>query len=147
MGTRFPGPPPGAALSSVEHRVPFFETDAMGIVHHANHLRYLELARVRWMDDHHLPYVRYVEEGTHLTTTHVELRYLRGVRFDETVTIDAWLTWVRGASLGMGYALRVDGTLVAHGATEHACVDEEGRPRRIPAERRRALRALAPKGA
>ena len=37
--------------TTIMHRVPFFETDAMGIVHHANYVRYLELARVAWMDE------------------------------------------------------------------------------------------------
>ena len=32
--------------STVQHRVPFYETDAMGIVHHSNYLRYFELARI-----------------------------------------------------------------------------------------------------
>jgi acyl-CoA thioesterase FadM len=35
------GPPPGAKVSTVEHRVPFYETDAMKIVHHSNHVRYM----------------------------------------------------------------------------------------------------------
>ena len=38
--------PSGAQTSSIDYRVPFYDTDAMGIVHHANYVRYLELARV-----------------------------------------------------------------------------------------------------
>ena len=33
-----------AAISIYRYTVPFFDTDAMGIVHHANYVRYLELA-------------------------------------------------------------------------------------------------------
>jgi acyl-CoA thioester hydrolase len=36
----------------VQHRVPFYETDAMGVVHHANYVKYLELARIAWLDEH-----------------------------------------------------------------------------------------------
>jgi acyl-CoA thioesterase FadM len=42
----------------------------------------------------------------------------------------------------MSYTLRVGSELVATAATEHAAVDPDGRVRRIPAERRAALRAL-----
>ena len=35
-------PPAGALTSEVRHRVAFYETDAMGIVHHANYLRFFE---------------------------------------------------------------------------------------------------------
>ena len=32
-------------VSIVRHRVPFYETDAMGVVHHANYVHWLEVAR------------------------------------------------------------------------------------------------------
>lgn len=123
--------------------MPFYETDAMGVVHHSNFVRYLELARVAWLAEHDQPYTAYVEQGMHFATTHVEVDYLQSVRFDDTVQIDTWADWVRGASLRMLYRLRVGDTLVATAATEHASVDTSGRVRRIPLERRKALRALA----
>ena len=53
MPSAFPKQPPaGATTSTVRHRVPFYETDAMAIVHHANYVRYFELARVVWLDEH-----------------------------------------------------------------------------------------------
>ncbi len=129
--------------SVVSHRVPFYETDAMGVVHHANPVRWFELARVAWMDEHDRPYRDYVAEGLHFTTTHVEVRYQRAARFDDRVEIETWLERVRGASLRMAYAVRRAGELIASGATEHALVDATGRPRRIPAARREALRRRA----
>ncbi len=123
--------------------MPFYETDAMGVVHHSNFVRYLELARVAWLAEHDQPYTAYVEQGMHFATTRVEVDYLQSVRFDDTVQIDTWADWVRGASLRMLYTLRVGDTLVATAATEHASVDTTGRVRRIPLERRKALRALA----
>ena len=56
-------PPAGAAASTCRHRVPFYETDAMGIVHHSNYVRYFELARVVWLDEHDVPYRQIVAEG------------------------------------------------------------------------------------
>ncbi len=150
MSSRGPaGPAPGAAVSSVRHRVPFYETDAMGVVHHSNFVRYLELARIRWLDEHHRPYREVVAEGRHFATTRVEVDYLRPVAFDVEVEVEVWLSWVRGASLRMAYRLRVDGAEVARAATEHAMVDGEGRVRRIPQADREALsrRAGPPPGA
>ncbi len=129
--------------SQVQHLVPFYETDAMGVVHHSNFVRYLELARVAWLAEHDQPYAAYVEQGMHFATTRVEVDYRQPVRFDEVVLIDTWADWVRGASMRMLYTLRVGTTLVAIAATEHASVDTNGRVRRIPLERRKALRALA----
>ena len=49
------------------------------------------------------------------------------------------MEWVRGVSLRMAYEIRCGEELVATAATEHAMVDLDGRPRRIPAERRALL--------
>jgi acyl-CoA thioester hydrolase len=136
--------PAGAARSTLRHRVAFYETDAMGIVHHSNYVRFLELARVVWMDEHDRPYREYAARGLHFATTAVELRYHRSAAFDDVLAVTTWLVWVRRASLRMGYEIRRDGELVASGATEHAMVDLGGRPRGIPPERRAALRAVAP---
>jgi acyl-CoA thioester hydrolase len=112
-------PPAGATTSTVRHRVPFYETDAMGVVHHSNYVRYFELARVVWLDEHDVPY-RKIDE----------------------IEITTWLDWARGASLGMAYVLKCAGLVVVTGATEHAAVDLEGRLRRLPRERVERLRAL-----
>jgi acyl-CoA thioester hydrolase len=140
-------PPIGVPVTRYRHRVPFYETDAMGLVHHANYVRFLELARIRWMDEHHRPYREYVAEGLHFATTRVEVDYRRGLRFDDEVEIAVWLAWARGASLRMEYALtRVapgPPELVARAATEHAMVDATGRVRRIPEAQRRAMAGIA----
>src|SRR5512143_1026777 len=136
---RAPSPPPGAACTTLRHRVAFYETDAMGIVHHANYVRFLELVRVVWMDEHDRPYREYAAEGLHFATTRVEIDYRRSASFDDVLEITAWLVWVRGVSLGMAYEIRRGDEVVATAATEHAMVDLQGRPHRIPAERRALL--------
>ena len=137
------GAPAGAAATTLRHRVAFYETDAMGVVHHSNYVRYLELARVRWMDEHHKPYTEYVSADLHFAVTRVEIDYHRPARFDDEVAATVWLEWLRGASLRMAYELTgPDGVLVT-AATEHAVVDAEGRVRRIPRPDRVAMTALA----
>ncbi|HVH19936.1 MAG TPA: thioesterase family protein [Myxococcota bacterium] len=123
--------------------MPFYETDAMGVVHHSNYIRHLELARIAWMDEHDLPYREYLAQGINFATTRVEVDYRGPVRFDDELLVTVWCEWVRGASLRMAYALHVGPTLVGVAATEHAAVDSDGRVRRIPSERRSALRKLA----
>lgn len=116
----------------------------MGIVHHSNYVRYFELARVAWLDEHDQPYTRYVEEDLHFATTWVEARYHRSARFDDVLAITTWAEWIRGASLRMAYRVTRPAhgdELVASGATEHASVNSQGRLRRLPRERRIALAA------
>ena len=143
MSNSASSPPDGATVSRHRHRVAFFETDAMGVVHHSNYIRHLELVRVQWLDEHDQPYRIYAEQGLHYATTHVEVDYRKSTGFDDVIEIAAWLDWVRGASLRMSYELTGPPGLVVTGATEHAVVDEAGRPRRIPKDDRAAMKKLA----
>lgn len=135
-------PPSSAATSSVLHRVPFYETDAMGVVHHSNYIRYLEIVRIRWMEEHHRPYREYVAADRHFATTRVEVEYRRATRFDDEIEVTCWLEWIRGASLGLAYRLESREGLVAVATTEHALVDGSGRVRRIPSADREQMRGL-----
>ena len=116
----------------------------MGIVHHANYVRFLELVRVVWMDEHDRPYREYAAEGLHFATTRVEIDYRRSASFDDHLDITTWMEWVRGVSLRMAYQIHRGDELVATAATEHAMVDLDGRPHRIPPERRKILQHLVP---
>ena len=135
--------PADTPYSVYQHRVRFHETDAMGIVHHANYLLLMENARITFLDEYDLPYREYVERGLHFAVTRSELHYRLPARFDDRIEVSTWLAWARGASLRMEYAIQRDGETLVTGATEHAMVDETGRPSRIPRDRRGNLRKLA----
>jgi acyl-CoA thioester hydrolase len=135
--------PEGAVISTMDYRVPFFDTDAMGIVHHANYVRYLEIARISWLEEHHQCYTTYIAQGIHLATTRVEVDYLKSTRFDDSIQIFTWLEWVSGASLHLGYQIRHDGECVTTATTTHAVVNDDGRVRRLPKDKFEHLRTLA----
>jgi acyl-CoA thioester hydrolase len=141
-----PAPPHGAAATSIRHRVPFYETDAMRIVHHSNFVRWLEVARIQWLAEHHRPYPEYLAAGRHFAVIRVEVDYRLPVAFDDEVTVTVWPEWVRGATLRMAYRIETPRGLAAHAATEHAMVDDDGRPRRIPREERAQLAKLCGPG-
>jgi acyl-CoA thioester hydrolase len=134
--------PEGAVTSAVEYRVPFYDTDAMAIVHHANYVRYLELARVRFLQEHDEPYSRYVAMGYHVVVTRVDISLKRATRFDELLRVTCWLERVRNATLVFGYQIHNGEQLTLTGCTEHGVVNLEGRPVRMPVERRDRLLAL-----
>ena len=33
-----------------EHKIQYYETDKMGITHHSNYIRFMEEARIDWLD-------------------------------------------------------------------------------------------------
>jgi acyl-CoA thioester hydrolase len=150
-----PGPPaasdggepialPAAEITtSIEHRIAFYETDAMTVVHHANYLHFFERARVAWLQEHDQPYTEYVDQDIHFAVTQAQVDYHRSSRFDDLLRTTTWMEWVRGASLSMAYRVERDGELIASGRTEHAAVSGEGRVRRIPREQRKRMAAIS----
>jgi acyl-CoA thioester hydrolase len=110
-------------------------------------VRYFELARIGFLEQHDRPYEQYVASGLHFATTRVEIDYHRPARFADVVEITVWTEAVRRASLRMAYVLRVAGEIIATGATDHAAVDANGKVCRLPRDRREALLALVGKSA
>ncbi len=122
-----------------ELRVRFAETDAMGIVHHAAYLPYLEEARVAWLRARGLPYTELRELGVDIAVLEVAMRYVRPLRFDDVVTVRVRVTDATRTTFQVVYLIETDGAVCALGATAHGCLDPSGRPVRLPGE----LRALA----
>lgn len=136
-----PLPPDGAATTRIRHPVAFYETDAMGIVHHSNYVRFLELSRVAFMAEHDRPYTEYVNDGIHVPVTRCLVHYLRACRFGDQIDVLCWLNWARSASLGFAYRLEVAGVCVASAESDHAITDLSGVPRRMPQAMRERVTA------
>jgi acyl-CoA thioester hydrolase len=134
--------PERTPTSRVDYRVPFYDTDAMGVVHHANYVRYLELARVRFLKDHDEPYQNYVALGYHVVVTRVDIRLRKPSRFDDALAVTCWLERVRNASLTFGYQIQCDAELVSTALTEHGIVNMKGKVVRMPLDRKARLLAL-----
>jgi acyl-CoA thioester hydrolase len=120
---------PAAARSVVRVRVRFGETDLMGIVHHANYLSYMEVARVEWLRRRGATYAQWAERGLHLPVVEVSVRYRAPARFDDEIDVETTLTEIRAASIRFDYRLVrardkmhcVDGwTRLAHVDGRHA---------------------------
>ena len=122
-----------------EHKVQYYETDAMGIVHHSNYIRWFEEARVSLLEQLGYGYDRMEAEGFSSPVLAVCCEYKAMVRFGETVTITARVAEYNGVRLTLAYEVRSaqDGTLHAVGETRHCFLGRDSRPtslrRTVPA--------------
>jgi acyl-CoA thioester hydrolase len=117
-------------------RTRFAETDAMGIIHHAAYLPYLEEARVEYLRAIGHPYdaVRggVAGDAREFPVLEVSVHYRRPLRFDDEVAVSLRIGAVRGASFQIAYLLVVGTEARATAVTVHGCVDGAGRPVRLP---------------
>jgi acyl-CoA thioester hydrolase len=118
-------------------RTRFAETDAMGVIHHASYLAYLEEARVEYLRSIEHPYgaVRSGkgDDSRDFPVLEVSLRYRKPLRFDEEVDVALVIGAVTGTTFQIAYLVSVGGEVRATAVTVHGCVDRRGRPARLPA--------------
>lgn len=114
-------------------RARFAETDAMGIVHHAAYLPYLEEARVAYLRELGHPYSVLREEGIDFSVVEVFVQYRRPLRFDDVIDVHLSVAALTAATMQLAYLLTVEGEVRATAVTVHGCVRTDGRPTRLPA--------------
>jgi acyl-CoA thioester hydrolase len=116
------------------HRVSYGETDAMGVVYYANYLHLFERGRGELIRGLGFSYAVVEERGIFLPVREATCRYLAPARYDDIIHIRTGLSSRSRASLSFVYEiLNADQTAVlTRGATQHAVVNAQGRPVRVP---------------
>ena len=84
----------------------YYETDQMGVIHHSNYIRWMEEARVAWMNALGFGYKRMEACGVVSPVVGVTLDYHRPVRFDDEVEIEIRIKKYSGVVLELSYVIR-----------------------------------------
>ncbi|MDX1948859.1 MAG: thioesterase family protein [Pirellulaceae bacterium] len=116
----------------IEIRVRYQETDAQGVVHHANYLTWLELGRVELLRAAGHSYKALEEAGIFLVVADAQVRYFLPARFDDLLRLVTTTVRAKGARIEHDYELFRDSDLLAQATTTVACIDKDGRVRRLP---------------
>jgi len=113
-------------------RVRYVETDAMGIVHHASYVPWLELGRTELLRGLGQSYREWERAGVHLTVGEVHLKYRAPAYFDDLVTVRTQVTEAGRRRVGFAYRVERDGVLLAEASTVHLATGASGRACVLP---------------
>jgi acyl-CoA thioester hydrolase len=122
-------------------RARYAETDAMGVVHHASYVVWLEQGRTELLRAAGVSYHAIEAAGFFVVLSELTVRYHAPARYDDEVQLRTTLTAVRSRALAFAYELRLvaSGGLLITARSEHIVTSRvSGAPARLPAE----LRAL-----
>lgn len=127
-----------------EARVYWEDTDAGGVVYHANYLRFLERARTEWLRARgYSQSLIQAESGLVFTVVSAEVNFRRAARLDDLLFIHCEPVVDGGASLRFSQAIHrnaPDGELLVEAQVRVACVTADGfQPRRLPPTLRKEL--------
>jgi len=116
-------------------RVRYAEVDSMRIVHHSRYIVYFEEGRSAYARQRGKPYSQFEADGFFLTVTEVKVRYIQPARYEQSITVRAWISEMKSRGLTFEYEI-VDadkGTKLVIGSTKHICVDQAGKVAHLPA--------------
>jgi acyl-CoA thioester hydrolase len=125
------------------YRVPYAETDQMGVVYYANYLVYFERHRTEMLRSIGLPYLELEKQGVFLPVIEAHIDYKMPARYDNLLTFRGWTIEARGVRVKMACEVYRDETLLCSGYVVLACCNPEGRPMRIPAELKNACEQIS----
>ena len=132
-------------------RIYYEDTDAGGVVYHANYLRFAERARTEALRDMGVPHAELVSQhGLMFMVRRVKLDYLGPARLDDSLVVVTRPLEIGAAVLDLQQDFTRDDMLLVSLDIRLACVRlADQRPARMPPRWRQALAGLeiAPIGA
>lgn len=118
-----------------ETRVYYEDTDAGGIVYHANYLNFMERARTEWLRALGIEQTELLQQSIGLVVTSLEIKYLAAAKFNEMLRICSQLVELKRASVEFEQKIynNDNNKLLVSAQVRVACVDlNKMRPRAIP---------------
>ena len=109
-------------------KVQYHETDKMGVAHHSNYIKWMEEARVDFLDRIGYGYVKLEADGIISPVLTVECEYKKPLHFGDEFAVLPEILEFKGIRLVIGYTFTLAGETVATGKTSHCFLTPEGRP-------------------
>lgn len=125
-------------------RVYYEDTDAGGVVYHANYLRYAERARTEALREAGIPHADLVERfNLMFMVRRAEIDYVRPGRLDDTLVVETEAVDIRGASVVLRQTVRGLDGVRALVRVKLVCVrTRDSSVARIPPQWREAMAAM-----
>ena len=110
-----------------EYRVPYADTDQMGVVYYGNYMALFERARNELMRACGYTYKQSEAEGFLLPVVHAEADYKSPAKYDDLLEISAWVQLQKGVRIEIACEVRRKGeeAVLAKGYTRHVFVSTE----------------------
>lgn len=116
-------------MYTYKRKAHYHETDKMGIIHHSNYIKWMEEARVGFMDAMGLGYVRMEQMGIASPVVSLSVEYKDPVAFDDEVHIRLSVLKYSAAVLEVGYEFynTATGKICTKASSRH-CFIKDNKP-------------------
>ncbi len=124
-------------------RIYYEDTDAGGVVYHANYIKYLERARTEYFRGHGFLVAELARNGFVFPVVRLEMDFKASALHDDLLAVTTCPIRVGGSSVTFSQKIvrQSDGKLLIDGVVKLACISPSMKARRIPQEIRTVLEA------
>ncbi|MDY6430275.1 MAG: acyl-CoA thioesterase [Bacilli bacterium] len=114
-------------MNIYKHKIQYYETDKMGIVHHSNYVKWMEEARIAYLSALNLDYASLEDKGVISPVIGINCKYKKPTKFGEAVLIESRLKEYNGIKLVFEYSMKNEaGEVVCLGESEHCFLSDKG---------------------
>jgi len=116
-------------------RVHFYNTDEMGVVHHANYIRWFETGRVEYLRSIGITLTEMMSDGILFPITEIRAKYLHAAKFDDDLELETTAVELTKVKMEFNYKIRrvSDGLLLVKGYSQNVFTNAAtGKISRIP---------------
>jgi acyl-CoA thioester hydrolase len=120
----------------MEFRIYYEDTDAAGVVYHANYLNYFERGRTEFFRERGVSVRALHEQGSVFPVIRMEIDFRAPATHDDLVRVETEVLEIGKSSFTLGQqVVRVaDGKLLVSGKVTLACVSLQLKAKRLPEE-------------
>ncbi|MFZ5619157.1 MAG: tol-pal system-associated acyl-CoA thioesterase [Pseudomonadota bacterium] len=130
------GPMRAVPEFAIPIRVYYEDTDFSGVVYHARYLHFFERGRTEALRSCNISHTELLArpEPLAFAVRKMTTEWIAPARIDDMLEVRTRFVEVKGARMLIDQEMRRGGDLIARADVEAACMNLEGRPRRLPAE-------------
>jgi acyl-CoA thioester hydrolase len=114
-------------MNTYKHEVKYYECDRMGVTHHSNYVRFMEEARVDWLDQLGFGFEKIEAENVFSPVISISCEYKRPTTFKDIIEIEVNIGKMSEMKFEFDYTMRVEGKVVCIAHSVH-CFIENNRP-------------------
>mgnify|MGYP002625387421 CR=1 FL=1 len=110
------------------HKVQYYETDKMQITHHSNYIRFMEEARVDFLEKLGWGYDKMEEQGIASPVVSVSCEYKKPTTYPDSISIAVTVRQCTAVKLTLGYTMSTKDGVACTATSVHCFIGKDGRP-------------------
>ncbi|MCI1591073.1 acyl-CoA thioesterase [Heyndrickxia oleronia] len=113
-------------ISTVEIQLSYADTDMMGVIYHGNYVKWIELGRIKLIEDVGYNYLDMEQAGYYAPVYNLEITYKKSIKYGDRVFVKTWVEENKNLRTIYGFTIvNQEDEVCAEGTTTHIVVRKE----------------------